>query len=96
MRGQSEATLLTKTLISAEAKKLLYQNYFQLLEQHTIVYKYRKLMQIICRGSKLWKLRISLQCNGPSQTHLQTENSMTGRAYMGEVLTQVWLKSVKK
>ena len=33
MRGQSEATLLTgKTLISAEAKKLLNQNYFQLLQ----------------------------------------------------------------
>ena len=35
VRGQSEATLQTgmcdqKTLISAEAKKLLYQNYFQL------------------------------------------------------------------
>ena len=27
-----------KTLISAEANKLLYQNYFQLLEWHTIVY----------------------------------------------------------
>ena len=27
---------------------------------------------------------------------LQAENSMTVRAYMGEVLTQVWLKSVKK
>ena len=37
MRGQSEATLLTgmcdqKTLISGEAKKLLYQSYLQLLE----------------------------------------------------------------
>ena len=44
---------------------------------------------------------ISLQCNGLSQIHssiyvLQAENSMTGRAYIGEVLTQVWLKSVKK
>ena len=27
-----------KTLISAKAKKLLYQNYFQLLDWHTIVY----------------------------------------------------------
>ena len=42
---------------------------------------------------------ISLQCNGLSQIHsslLQAENSTTGRAYIGEVLTQVWLKSVKK
>ena len=26
---------------------------------------------------------------------LQAENTMTGRAYIGEVLTQVWLKSVR-
>ena len=39
---------------------------------------------------------ISLQCNGLSQCLLQAENTMTGRAYIGEVLTQVWLKSVKK
>ena len=37
---------------------------------------------------------ISLQCNGLSQCLLQAENSMTGRAYIGEVLTQVWLKSI--
>ena len=35
-----------------------------------------------------------------SQVHssiyvLQAENSITGRAYMEEVLTQVWLKSIK-
>ena len=40
---------------------------------------------------------INLQCNSPSQIHsIQTENSMTGRAYMGEVLIQIWLKSMKK
>ena len=44
---------------------------------------------------------ISLQCNGLSQICtfkwlLQTENSMTGRAYMGEVLIQILLKSIKK
>ena len=27
---------------------------------------------------------------------VQAENSMTGRACMGEVLIQVWLKSIKK
>ena len=27
---------------------------------------------------------------------LQVEISMIGRAYMGEVLTQVWLKSIMK
>ena len=27
---------------------------------------------------------------------LQAENCMTVRAYMGEVLIQVWLKSIKK
>ena len=26
----------------------------------------------------------------------QAEHSMTGRAYIGEVLTQVWLKSISK
>ena len=44
---------------------------------------------------------INLQCNSPSQIHsikclLQTDNSMTGRAYIGEVLIQIWLKSIKK
>ena len=45
---------------------------------------------------------ISQQCNSLSQIHytfqclLQAETSMTGRVYMGEVLTQVWLKSIKK
>ena len=42
---------------------------------------------------------ISLQCNDLSQIHsslLQAENTMTGRAYIGEVLTQFWLKSIKK
>ena len=42
---------------------------------------------------------ISLQCNGLSQIatlKCQAENSMAGRAYMAEVLTQVWLNSVKK
>ena len=45
---------------------------------------------------------ISLQCNGlcifsnTFKCFLQAENSMTGRAYIGEVLTQVQLKSVKK
>ena len=43
---------------------------------------------------------IGLQCNGLSQIHssvyvLQTENSMTGRVYMGEVLNKVWMKSIK-
>ena len=44
---------------------------------------------------------INLQCNSPSQIHssvyvLQTDNSMTSRAYIGEVLIQIWLKSMKK
>ena len=42
---------------------------------------------------------INLQCNSPSQIHssvFQTDNSMTGRAYMKEVLIQIWLKSMKK
>ena len=43
---------------------------------------------------------INLQCNNLSQIHsnvfLQAENSMTGRAYIGEVLIHVWLKSIEK
>ena len=42
---------------------------------------------------------VNLQCNTPSQINssvLQAENGMTGRAYMGEVLIKVWLKSIKK
>ena len=37
--------------------------------------------------------KINLQCNNPLQTHLSV---LTGRAYLGEVLSQVWLKSIKK
>ena len=56
-------------------------------------------MQIICWGSKLWQL---LACSVIASLKyiqlfiLQAENSMTGRAYMGEALVQVWLKSIKK
>ena len=40
---------------------------------------------------------INLQCSSLSQIHSSVfESSMTGRVYMGEVLTQVWLKYVKK
>ena len=40
---------------------------------------------------------ICLQCNGLSQIQM-AENKIyvTGRVYMGEVLTEVWLKSIKK
>ena len=38
---------------------------------------------------------INLQCNTFKRL-LQAENSMTDRAYMGEVLIQIWLKSMKK
>ena len=43
----------------------------------------------------------SLKCNSLSQIHSSVYFklkivAMTGRACMGEVLTQVWLKSVKK
>ena len=52
-------------------------------------------MQIICRGSKLWQLlACSVMAFPKYKFLLEAENSMTGRAYMGEVLTQVWLKSV--
>ena len=43
----------------------------------------------------------NLQCNSLSQIYsstylLQAESSMTGRAYIGEMLIQIWLKSMKK
>ena len=42
----------------------------------------------------------NLQCNSFSQNTfkclLQAESSMTGRAYIGEMLIQIWLKSMKK
>ena len=40
----------------------------------------------------------NLQCNSLSQIHssvLQAESSMTGRAYIGEMLIHIWLKSMK-
>ena len=42
---------------------------------------------------------INLQCNSLLKyrcLYIQAENSMTGRGYMGEVVIQVWLKSIKK
>ena len=43
----------------------------------------------------------SLQCISLSQIRtfkrlLQVESTVTGRAYMGEVLIQIWLKSMNK
>ena len=57
-------------------------------------------MQIICRGPSYDNYQPAMYCS-LSQIHssvyiLQAENSMIGRAHMGEVLIQVWLKSVKK
>ena len=54
-------------------------------------------MQIISWGSKLWQLSAySVIAFLKYLCLLQTENSMTGRAYMREALVQVWLKSIKK
>ena len=40
---------------------------------------------------------INLQCNSLSQIQSsEAESSMTHRAYMGVVLIQIWLKSMKK
>ena len=52
-------------------------------------------MQIICWGCKLWQLSTCsvVAFHKYIQVFFQAESSMTGRAYMGEVLTQVWLKS---
>ena len=55
-------------------------------------------MQMICRGSKLWQ---KSTCNVITfHKHIQVcslgENSMTGRAYMGELLNQVWLELLDK
>ena len=49
-------------------------------------------------GSKLWQLSTSsvVAFCKYIQVVFQADSSMTGRTYMGEVLTQVWLKSIKK
>ena len=47
-------------------------------------------MQII---SKLWQLST---CSVIAFLKNQAENSVTGRAYMGEVLIEIWLESMKK
>ena len=39
---------------------------------------------------------ISLPFSNTLKCLLHAKISMIGRAYMGEVLTQVWLKSIKK
>ena len=52
------------------------------------------------KGSKLWQLLACSVITFPKyisdQCLLQAEICMIGRAYMGEVLTQVWLKFIKK
>ena len=55
-------------------------------------------MQIICRMSKLWQLSTCsvVAIHKKIPVFFQAENSMTGRAYLGEVLIQVWLKSITK
>ena len=50
-------------------------------------------MQIIFRGSKCGVMTFLKHI--PVFT-LQAENTKTGRAYIGEVVSQVWLKSIKK
>ena len=59
-------------------------------------------MQIICQGSKLWQLSAFrviafLKYIQAFKYLLLAENtcSMTDRAYMGEVMTQVWLQSIR-
>ena len=54
-------------------------------------------MQIIGRGSKLWKLTTCsvIAFLNAFKYLLQADNSMTDRAYMGEVLIQIWLKCIK-
>ena len=49
----------------------------------------------LCKGSKLWQLST---CSVIALLkYIQVfENSMTGRAYIGEVLIHIWLKSMKK
>ena len=45
---------------------------------------------------------INMQCKSISQIHyilrylLYAESCLSGRAYVGEVLTQIWLKSMQK
>ena len=47
-------------------------------------------MQIIYQGPKLWQ---PSTCSAFHKYIQVAENSMTGRAYMGEVLIQVWLRN---
>ena len=52
-------------------------------------------MQIICiKESKLWQLSICsvIYFTDTFKCFLQAENSMTGRAYMGEVMIKVYPK----
>ena len=56
-------------------------------------------MQIISRGSKLWQLSTCSVIAFLKYIQVftyQAESSMTDRAYIEEVLIQIWLKSMKK
>ena len=90
MEAYADATL---KLSFKKLKPTIFFNFhYRMIHQYTLCIS--KVMQIICRGSKLFVG--GLQCNSLSQVCTQAENSMTGRGYMGEVLIEVWLKSIKK
>ena len=61
---------------------------------------YLKIYANHIKGSKLWQLSTCSVIALPKYIHvctlLQTENSMTGGTYMGAVLIQIWLKSMKE
>ena len=91
--------LCTLKLNFEKLKPAIFFNFhYRVIHQYTL--RISKLMQIILKGSKLWQLSacsviaflkyIQVKCL------LQAENSMTGRGWMGEVLIQVWPKSIKK
>ena len=54
-------------------------------------------MQIICWRSKLRQLSASSVIANSLLKYIQVfKNSITGKGYMGEVLIEVWLKSINK
>ena len=81
---------LKKSLLARESLHFIVNFEFNCTVYRLCIWK---LMQIICRQSKLCQLCINLQCNIISQIHSSVYFTI---AYMGNVLSQVWLKSIKK
>ena len=78
---------------------IFFNFYYRVVHQYRL-YSYLKVYANHFKGVQVMAT-FNLQCNSLSQIHSSVYfrlkvYSMTGRAYIGEMLIQIWLKSMKK